>query len=196
MMVEDVAKQERMPFIQVIQENEAKGELKTIYDDLVQSRGKIAEVHKIQSLNPISIVNHMDLYMTIMFGKSPLRRVQREMIAVVVSKANNCDYCQTHHAAAVNHYWKDDEKVVQLKQDYTQLELSAQDKMLCDYAWELTKNPGAQTEATFVNPLQELGLADRAILDATLVIAYFNFVNRIVLGLGVNLEEDSGGYKY
>lgn len=185
-----------MPFIKVIQENEAEGELKTIYDDLIQSRGKIAEVHKIQSLNPQSIVNHMDLYMTIMFGKSPLRRVQREMIAVVVSKANNCEYCQVHHAKAVSHYWKDDETVAQLKQDYTQLELSEKDNLLCNYAWELTKNPGNHTEEKFITPLRNAGLDDRAILDATLVIAYFNFVNRIVLGLGVNLEENSGGYNY
>ncbi|WP_373524530.1 hypothetical protein [Aquiflexum sp.] len=41
------------------------------------------------------------------------------------------------------------------------------------------------------------GADDRSILDATLVIGYFNFVNRIILGLGVNLEEDGGkGYKY
>ena len=41
------------------------------------------------------------------------------------------------------------------------------------------------------------GLVERAILDAALVIAYFNFVNRLVLGLGVQLEQDKGeGYKY
>lgn len=50
-----------MPIIEAIQPEDATGELKQIYDDLVQSRGKIAEVHKIQSLNPKSIINHMDL---------------------------------------------------------------------------------------------------------------------------------------
>ena len=185
-----------MPFIETIGENEAEGKLKEIYDNIISSRGKIAEVHKVQSLNPASIVNHMDLYMTIMFGKSPLKRVQREMIAVVVSKGNNCEYCQTHHAEAVNHYWKDDEKTNQLRKDYTALDLSEQDKLLCDYAWEVTKNPGNETELTFIKPLKDIGLDDRAILDATLVIAYFNFVNRIVLSLGVQLEENAGGYKY
>jgi len=185
-----------MPFIKVIEESEAEGELKTIYNDLITKRGKIAEVHKIQSLNPQSIVNHIDLYMTVMFGKSPLKRVQREMMAVVVSKANNCEYCQVHHAEAVNHYWKNDNKIAQLRKDYNQLTLSAIDKKLCDYAWQLTKNPGNETEQTFINPLKKLGLSDRAILDATLVIAYFNFVNRIVLSLGVQLETNSGGYKY
>jgi alkylhydroperoxidase family enzyme len=48
-----------------------------------------------------------------------------------------------------------------------------------------------------VEKLRELGASDRAILDADLVIAYFNFVNRLVLGLGVELEDDEGkGYRY
>lgn len=102
-----------MAYIDVVGYDEAEGKLREIYDDLIETRGKLANVHMIQSLNPESIVNHMDLYMTIMFGKSPLRRVQREMIAVVVSKNNDCDYCQLHHAAAVKHYWKDDVKIEQ-----------------------------------------------------------------------------------
>lgn len=185
-----------MPFIQTIEHEDAEGKLKEIYDNFLLRRGKIAEVHKIQSLNPESIVNHMDLYMTIMFGQSPLKRVQREMIAVVVSKANNCEYCQLHHAEAVNHYWKDDEKTNQLKRDYTVLNLTPLERLLCDYAWELTKNPGSETELTHLKPLKDEGLTDRAILDATLVISYFNFVNRIVLSLGVNIEENVGGYNY
>ena len=91
-----------MPHIEIIQPEQATGELKEIYRNLEESRGKVAEVHKIQSLNPESIVNHMDLYMTVMFGRSPLKRVQREMIAVVVSKANGCLYCQVHHSEAVD----------------------------------------------------------------------------------------------
>lgn len=185
-----------MAFIKVIHEGQAAGRLKEIYDDLVEKRGKIAEVHKIQSLNPETIVNHMDLYMSIMFGQSPLKRVQREMIAVVVSAANNCVYCQAHHAAAVNHYWKDESKTEQLRRDYTLLELSRIDRLLCDYGRSLTLNPAEDTEKAFIAPLREAGLDDRGILDATLVIAYFNFVNRIVLGLGVELEENSSGYKY
>lgn len=185
-----------MPNIKVIQPEVADGELKSIYDKLIETRGKIAEVHKIQSLNPQTIVNHMDLYMTIMFGQSPLKRVQREMIAVVVSKANNCEYCQIHHAEAVNHYWKDEAKVAQLKINYKELELSDSDRLLCDYALQLTIDPSKETEQQFFKPLREQGLDDRAILDATLVVSYFNFVNRIVLSLGVGLEENVGGYNY
>ncbi len=185
-----------MPFIKVIEHNEAQGELKDIYDDLVSKRGKLAEVHKIQSLNPDSILKHMDLYMTIMYNKSPLSRVQREMIAVVVSAANGCEYCQMHHSQALNYYWKDDKKINQLRRDYSKTELCEIDLNLCELAWQLTRIPTITTE-TLINKLKALGLEDRAILDANLVIAYFNFVNRMVLGLGVHLEKDKGeGYKY
>ncbi len=185
-----------MPYIDVIEHDQSEGDLRKIYDDIVASRGKLAEVHKIQSLNPASIVNHMDLYMTIMFGKSPLKRVQREMMAVIVSKSNNCDYCQLHHAEAVNHYWKDEKKTDQLRMDYSQLDLSSVDMELCKFAELLTLEPNHDTKKS-TEQLKALGLSDRAILDATLVIGYFNFVNRIVLGLGLAVnEEELKGYNY
>lgn len=187
-----------MAHIKVIEHEEAEGVLKEIYDDLVKSRGKLASVHKIQSLHPETIVAHMDLYMKIMFGKSPLRRYQREMIAVVVSVTNNCLYCTKHHAEAVQHFWKDEIKVEQLIKDYTQVDLSKIDRLFCNLAKQLTQNPSETSEDVYLQPLKDAGIDDRTILDATLVIAYFNFVNRIVLGLGVNLEEKNGvgGYRY
>lgn len=186
-----------MPYIKVIEHDEAEGRLKEIYDDLVNKRGKLAEIHKIQSLSPESIVNHMDLYMTIMFGKSPLRRYQREMIAVVVSAANNCEYCVNHHGQALNHFWKDEEKVWSLASDYSSLNLDPKDLALCKYASQLTIKPDHISKSDLIKELKAAGIEERALLDAALVISYFNFVNRMVLGLGVELEEDAGkGYEY
>ncbi|MBF8965499.1 peroxidase-related enzyme [Pontibacter sp. FD36] len=186
-----------MARIQVIDHSEATGELKKIYDDLVNKRGKLAEVHKIQSLNPATIVHHMDLYMSIMYAKSPLNRAQREMMAVVVSAANNCEYCQIHHKQALQHYWKDEERVNTLAKDYTAIGLEEPDQVLCDLAYHLTAAPSGEQVEQAIDRLKQLGHDDRAILDAHLVIAYFNFVNRLVLGLGVALESDQGeGYKY
>ncbi len=186
-----------MSFIEVISPEAAEGRLKEIYEDLENKRGKIAEVHKIQSLNPESIVGHMDLYMTIMFGQSPLKRVQREMLGVVVSVSNQCKYCQVHHAEALQHFWSDKKKVSKLIDDYRSSGLSETDELLCDYARELTKHPGGVwKEESYVQPLRDLGLDDRSILDATMVISYFNFVNRMVLALGLDLEDDPGGYIY
>ncbi|MEM7105980.1 MAG: peroxidase-related enzyme [Bacteroidota bacterium] len=186
-----------MAFIEVIEHDQAEGRLKEIYDNLVKTRGKLAEVHKIQSLNPETIVAHMDLYMKIMFSKSPLKRYQREMIATVVSANNQCAYCVRHHGDALNHFWKNQEKVDRLANNYAELQLSEIDNLLCQWAEHLTSQPHLTKEGYLPKAMKNSGLSDRAILDATLVIAYFNFVNRIVMGLGVNLEEDGGeGYNY
>jgi len=186
-----------MSHIKVIQPDEATGRLKEIYDELIDKRGKLAEVHKIQSLRPESIVKHIDLYMEIMFSKSELSRAEREMIAVVVSACNNCNYCQTHHAEALNNYWKNTDRINQLRKNNLKMELSDKELALCEFANKTTLKLGEIQSHELVNNLKKVGLSDAAILDATLVVSYFNFVNRIVLTLGVHLEQDSGkGYKY
>ncbi len=186
-----------MAYIKVIHPEEAEGELHNIYQNLIKKRGKLAEVHKIQSLNPKSIVNHMDLYITIMFGKSPLKRYQREMIAVVVSSANQCSYCLRHHGDALNHFWKDPSRVDALSYDYTTTGLNAIDIAICEYAKKLTLNASGLNEDDKMAALKNHSLEDRAILDIALITSYFNFVNRMVLGLGVELEDGGGeGYSY
>lgn len=186
-----------MARIKVIKYDDATGRLKEIYDDLIKSRGKLADVHTIQSLRPESIVKHIDLYMEIMFSKSELSRAEREMMAIIVSVANKCEYCQIHHASALNNYWKDDQKVARLRQDFRKVKLTERELLLCEFADSLTLNPGLSNEVDQTKLLRKVGLSDNAILDATLVVAYFNFVNRIVLSLNVEIESDSGtGYKY
>ncbi|MBE0422367.1 MAG: peroxidase-related enzyme [Lutibacter sp.] len=186
-----------MSRIKVIQQEDASGRLKEIYDDLIQKRGQLAEVHKIQSLRPESIVKHIDLYMEIMFSKSELSRAEREMMAVVTSVSNQCFYCQIHHSQALNNYWKNEDRIQKLRKNYFDAQLNEREIALCLYAESLTLNPSGFDEPKMIDSLKSAGLSDAAILDGTLVIAYFNFVNRIVLALGVNLEDNEGtGYKY
>ncbi len=186
-----------MARIQTIGYNQSEGKLKEIYDGLLDKRGKLAAVHIIQSLRPESIKQHMDLYMGIMFSRSELTRAEREMMAVVVSRVNGCAYCQQHHAEALNHYWNDDEKIQQLIYEGTPDFLTPRERALCRYARTLTLEPRKHENLDFTRELKKEGLGDAGILDATLVVAYFNFVNRMVLSLGVELEADHGtGYKY
>jgi uncharacterized peroxidase-related enzyme len=81
----------------------------------------------------------------------------------------------------------DPEWVRQVLSDYSAARLSAVDRALCDHAIKLTRNPAAVTQAD-VDGLRQLGLSDRAIHDATQVIAFFNYINRVADGLGVDLE--------
>ena len=184
-----------MAFIQVIEHEQSSGELRGIYDHLVATRGKLADVHKIQGLNPPTVLSHMNLYKDIMFGHSPLKRYQREMLGVVVSTVNQCEYCTKHHCEALNHYWKDDARITSLLQQNDEY-LPEADKALCEFAREVTRNPELSTQQKIDN-LRSKGFDDRAILDATLVIGYFNFVNRIVLTLGLEINQSEiSGYNY
>ncbi len=81
-----------MAWIKMIQEDEAEGELKEMYDQNVEPWGGVDNILKIHSLSPESLKAHISLYKTVMYGKSPIRRPEREMIAVAVSAVNGCHY--------------------------------------------------------------------------------------------------------
>ena len=81
-----------MSWIHMIPEEEAEGKLKEAYDKLTEPWGGVDNIMKIHSLNLRSLWAHFELYKTVMYGRSGLRRAQREMIAVVVSAANKCHY--------------------------------------------------------------------------------------------------------
>tara|TARA_B100001013_G_C24509900_1_gene402574 strand:+ start:431 stop:676 length:246 start_codon:yes stop_codon:yes gene_type:complete len=81
-----------MAWIDIIDEENAEGSLKEQYDQLIEPWGGVDNILKIHSLNPKSLAAHVQLYKTLMYGKSPLRRTDREMIAVVVSTINQCHY--------------------------------------------------------------------------------------------------------
>ena len=79
-----------MAHIPYIEEHDASPELKAIYDRYREPAGRVDNILKIHGLNPPSLKGHADLYLTLMRGKSDLSRVQRELIAVVVSAINEC----------------------------------------------------------------------------------------------------------
>jgi len=82
-----------MAWIKTINQNEATGKLKMLYDGISSQRGgDVPNVLKAHSLNPDALESHLGLMKTVMFGESKLSLAQREMIGVVVSVANACEY--------------------------------------------------------------------------------------------------------
>ncbi len=81
-----------MAWIKMIRESDGEGELKDIYDQNMESWGGVDNILKIHSLSPESLRGHIALYKAVMYGKSPIPRPEREMIAVVVSAVNDCHY--------------------------------------------------------------------------------------------------------
>ena len=81
-----------MAFIPYVPYEEATGVLAGLYARHAGARGWIDNILRIHSLNPPSMEHHLQLYAHLMRGRSPLSRVQREMIAITVSAANDCFY--------------------------------------------------------------------------------------------------------
>lgn len=81
-----------MPWIRSISPERATGTLASMYQAAESRAGRVFQILRVQSINPQALQSGIGLYQTLMFGESPLSRAQREMIAVVVSRANECHY--------------------------------------------------------------------------------------------------------
>lgn len=185
-----------MSWIEEKHEDDAEGELAAIYADIAERRGRAANILKAQSLNPGALKAHLEFYMSVMFAASPLTREERELIAVIVSATNRCGYCTLHHRAALQHYWKDHEVVDEVIRDFRAAGLPPKWTAMLEYAEKLTRAPHLMEPAD-VFALREAGFDDRAVLDIALVVGYFNFVNRLATGLGVEpAPGEIEGYEY
>lgn len=183
-----------MGWIEEIPDGEVQGPLRQIYDAVKAQRGKVARILSVHSLDPPALQHHLDLYMHLMFSPGPLSRREREAIAVTVSAANGCAYCVAHHLEALQRYEKDEVVLKQVREAPEQLANPRLRAMLL-YARKLTIAPAAMDEAE-VAALRGGGLADADVLRINLVTAYFNFVNRIALGLGVEADaQEMVGYR-
>jgi len=177
-----------MAWIKTIAENEAEGSLKRQYDAAIKRAGRVFNIVKINSLKPDLMRIFMQLYLQLMYGPSPLTRAQREMIAVVVSKANNCFYWTEAHAEDLRSECNDDSLVAAIMSNYKTAGLNSATEVMLDYATDVTLKPEKMSE----NRIQLLrceGFSDEAILDITHIIGYFNHINRVADALGVDLED-------
>jgi uncharacterized peroxidase-related enzyme len=176
-----------MAYIRIIEEDRAQGQLKETYETITHARGGVADVMKVQSLNADALAAHFELYKTLLFGPSELDRRTREMIGVVVSATNSCSYGVHHHGESLRRLGVGEPLLEHLSRgELPDESLSAPVKLLLEFARRLTNSPG-QSEGE-IEELRTAGWSDEAILDASMVAAYFNMLNRITLGLGITLE--------
>lgn len=81
-----------MAWIKTVDTESAEGPLARAYDAAIKRAGRVFNIVRLQSLNPPVLQSGMALYFNIMHKESPLSRAQREMLATVVSRANDCHY--------------------------------------------------------------------------------------------------------
>jgi uncharacterized peroxidase-related enzyme len=180
-----------MSWIEEISEDDASGELQRVYAAIGSARGKVSNIMKVHSLNPGAMRQHLGLYAHLMFGASGLTRGEREAIAVAVSQVNGCDYCVNHHREALGAV----ERTDAVGRGGAKQDRPARRAAMLAYAEKLTTAPHT-VNAVDVQGLRAVGLGDRDILDVALIASYFNFVNRIALGLGVEFNpEEVHGYR-
>lgn len=82
-----------MAWIQTVDETEATGIVKEEYDAAITRAGQLYNIVRLFSVRPKSMRAFVELYKAVMHDADcPLTRMQREMIATVVSQVNDCDY--------------------------------------------------------------------------------------------------------
>ena len=90
---EEQERRDGAAWIEVVPEEEADGLLAELYQEhRVPQTGHVDNIMKIHSLHPETLRDHAQLYRTVMYGPGGLSRPEREMVGVVVSKANRCEY--------------------------------------------------------------------------------------------------------
>ena len=93
-----------------------------------------------------------------------------------------------HHGAGLRRWLRDEERVRAIETDYHSAPLSQRERAILDYAVKLTASPGSM-QLDDLTPMRVAGLTDGEILDVCQITAYYNFANRLVDGLGVELED-------
>lgn len=117
-------------------------------------------------------------YNDLMLGPSGLSKLEREMIAVVVSSHNGCWYCQVAHGAAVRALSGDPRLGEAMVMNYRAAGLDARQRAMLDFALKLTRASAEIVEADR-QALRDAGFSDRDIFDIASVAGFFNMTNRV-----------------
>ena len=152
------------------------------YFDICQEKlGMVPNVLRAYAFDIEKLNAFTTFYNDLMLGQSGLSKLEREMIAVVVSSLNRCFYCLTAHGAAVRKISGNPVLGEQLVMNYKAAELEPRQRAMLDFAALLTTASSTVEESDRQN-LRDHGFSDRDIWDITSVAAFFNMTNRVASG--------------
>ena len=183
-----------MSWIKTIGYDEAGGPLKEMYNRIKGPNNTIDNVLSIHSLRPHTLMGHMTLYKSVLHnGNNTLPKWYLEALGVYVSHLNACDYCEEHHFAGFKRLLRDDARANSFLEGVHEGEaISFFDNHYAQgmaYAQKLTQEHASITQAD-IQELQKAGFSDGEILEINQVTSYFCYVNRMVVGLGVDTKGD------
>lgn len=139
----------------------------------------LAYAHDIGKLNAFTA-----MYNDLMLGESGLSKLEREMIAVVVSAENRCHYCLVAHGAQVRALSGDPALGEALVMNYRVAEVTPRQRAMLDFAVRMTR-ASAEISETDRQALRDAGFSDRDIWDIASVAGFFNMSNRIASATGM-----------
>ncbi len=153
-------------------------DLKAIWAKCVEKLGFVPNVYQTYSKKPQRLRHFMAMYNDIMLAQSGLSKLEREMVAVVVSSANRCYYCLVAHGAAVRQLSGDPELGEMMALNYRVTKLDARQRAMLDFAWKMTTTPFLVDDADR-DQLRGLGLSEEDLFDLAETVAFFNLSNRM-----------------
>ncbi|WP_366657951.1 peroxidase-related enzyme [Fodinicurvata sp. EGI_FJ10296] len=157
-------------------------DLQEYFNVCVEKLGFVPNVLRAYASRPAKLRTFIATYNELMLGDSPLTKLEREMVAVVVSSANRCYYCQVAHGQAVRRLSGDPQLGEMMVMNHRVAELPERQRAMCDFAWKLTVDPSAVT-ATDRDQLAAVGIVGDAFFDLCDVIGFFNMSNRVATGV-------------
>ncbi|MEM9342595.1 MAG: peroxidase-related enzyme [Pseudomonadota bacterium] len=155
-------------------------ETQRYFDICIEKLGMVPNVLATFSYNEEKLKNFSAMYNTLMLAPSGLSKLEREMVAVVVSSANRCYYCLVAHGQAVRALSGDPELGEMMVMNYRVAKLSDRQRAMLDFAWKLTKTPFDVGEADR-DALKDAGLTPTEVFDLADVIGFFNMSNRFAI---------------
>ncbi len=164
-------------------------ETRKYFDICVEKLGMVPNVLRTYAFDIDKLNAFTAMYNDLMLGESGLSKLEREMIAVVVSSINRCYYCQVAHGAAVRQLSGNPELGEQMVMNYRVAELDARQRAMLDFAALLT-TASATVEEADRQKLREAGFSDRDIFDIASVAAFFNMSNRVASAVDMRPNED------
>nr|WP_217356048.1 peroxidase-related enzyme [Ruegeria arenilitoris] len=153
-------------------------ETQKYFDICVEKLGFVPNVLRAYAFDIDKLNAFTTTYNDLMLGDSGLSKLEREMIAVVVSAINKCFYCLVAHGAAVRQLSGDPQLGEMLVMNYRVAPLDPRQRALLDFAAKMTTS-SAEIEEPDRQHLRDVGLTDRDIWDLANVTGFFNMSNRV-----------------
>jgi len=155
------------------------------YFDICQDKlGLVPNVLRAYAFDIDKLDAFTGLYNNVMLAQSGLSKLDREMIAVVVSSINRCWYCQVAHGAAVRELSGDPALGEAMVMNYRVAKLDERQRAMLDFAAKVTTDSAAIGESDR-DALRAVGFDDRDIFDIANVVGLFNMSNRVASAVGM-----------